>query len=347
MFKIGVIGAGMIAENHIQNLIKTAQAEIVWINARTQLSVDRVAAKYNIANKTTNYKEVLADPKVDAVVITTPPNLHKQMFIDAVEAGKHVLTEKPLAMSLEEVDEMIAAKNKHPELKVSGCSARHARLQPKFEKVKQIIDSGILGKIYYIHHNANSRQSRPGIEYHPNAKWFLNKAVSGGGPLFDWGVYDMSFHLGLLSDIPELEKVDLLFMRNGLDNKKPETEVYDVEEHFAAKLKFSDGLDYYWERSSHCNVEVPNETRIYGTRGGVKLAFCSWDSPDIELYSLADDGTKAVSETIIVNMKNHDDGYALAEHFIHVLMGDEEPQMPLELSRKHLDILLKCYSKAY
>lgn len=343
MYNIGIIGAGMIAENHIQNLIKTGRVNIVWINARTQASIDKVAAKYNIPNKTVDYKEILADEKVDAVVITTPPNLHREMFIDAVKAGKHILTEKPLAMNLDEVDEMIAAKNKRPELKISGCSARHSRLQPKFKKVKEIIDSGVLGDIYYIHHNSNNRQGRPGIEYHPTAKWFLNKAIAGGGPLFDWGVYDMSFHLGLLNDKPELKDVDVLLMQNGLDNKDPETDVYDVEEHFAARLKFTGGLNYYWERAAHCNVEVPNETRIYGTRGGLKFAFCSWDAPEIELYTLADDGTKAVSETIVVNMDGHDDGYALAEHFVHVLDGTEEVQMPLELGRKHLDIIFKCY----
>ncbi|MFA9391393.1 MAG: Gfo/Idh/MocA family protein [Prolixibacteraceae bacterium] len=346
MFNIGLIGAGMIAENHIQNLIKTGKVNITWINARTQSTIDRVAEKYNIPNRTTDYTQVLADASVDAVVITTPPNLHKKMFIAAVKAGKHILTEKPLAMNLKEVDEMIAAKNERPELKVSGCSARHARLQPKYVKVKEIIDSGALGEIYYIHHNSNGRQSRPGIEYHPTAKWFLNKDIAGGGPLFDWGVYDLSFHLGLLNDQPELEKVDVLFMRNGLDNKDPETDVYDVEEHFAAKLKFSGGLDYYWERASHNNVEVPNETRIYGTKGGIKLAFCSWDAPEIEFYSLSENGTKAISETIIPNMDGHDDGYALAEHFVNVLEGLEEVQMTLELARKHLDIILKCYEKA-
>ena len=133
----------------------------------------------------------------------------------------------------------------------------------------------------------------------------------------------MSFHLGILSDKPELEKVETLFLQNGLDSKDPGTDVYDVEEHFAVKMKFSGGLDYYWERAAHCNVEVPNETRIYGTKGGIKLAFCSWDAPEIQLYLLENNGTKAVSETIIPDMEGHDDGYALAEHYVNVLDGKE------------------------
>lgn len=346
-YNIGIIGAGMIAENHIQNLLRTGRVTITWINAKTQASVDKVATKYSIPNKTTNYREVLADPEVDAVVITTPPALHKTMFVDAVKAGKNILVEKPVGMNLEEVDEMIAVANVHPELKISGCSARHARLQPKYRKVKEIIESGQLGEIYYIHHNAVRRQERPGIEYHPSAKWFLNKAIAGGGPLFDWGVYDMSFHLGLLNDRPQLEKVDTIFVRNGLDKKDPGTDVYDVEEHFAVKMKFSDGLDYYWERASHANVDVPNETRIYGTKGGIKLQFCTWDSPEIQVYSTSNEGKgEAKTETIMVDMEGQDDGFELSKHYIDVLDGTSAPLMPLELARKHLDIIFKCYASA-
>ena len=346
-YNFGIIGAGMIAENHIQNLMRTGRAKICWINAKTQPSVDKVAEKYQIPNKTTNYHDVLSDPSVDAVVITTPPALHKQMFIDAVKAGKNVLLEKPVGMNLKEVDEMIAVANAYPKLKISGCSARHARLQPKFRKVKEIIDSGILGEIYYIHHNAARRQERPGIEYHPTAKWFLNKAIAGGGPLFDWGVYDLSFHLGLLSDKPELENAETLFMRNGLDRKNPGTDIYDVEEHFAVRMKFSGGLSYFWERASHANVDAPNETRIYGTQGGIKLNFCSWDPNEIKVYSTGNNETgDAITETVLVDMEGQDDGFELSKHYIDVLDGTTEPLMPLELARKHLDIIFRCYASA-
>lgn len=347
VFNIGVIGAGMIAEVHIQNLIKTGRAQISWINAKTQTSVDKVAAKYSIPNKTTDYNELLASKEIDAVVITAPPVMHKEMFMAAVKAGKHILLEKPVAMSLTEIDEMLAFAATRPDLKISGCSARHARLQPKYQKVKEIIESGILGDIYFLHHNAVRRQERPGIEYHPSAKWFLNKAIAGGGPMFDWGVYDLSFHLGLLNDVPELIDVETLFVKSGLDRKDPGTAIYDTEEHFAVRMKLTGGIDYYWERASHANVEAPNETRIYGTKGGIKLQFCTWDSPDIHVYTTSDEGRgHAQTETITVDMQHQDDGFELSKHLIAVLDGDVEPLMPLSLSRKHLDIIFRCYQSA-
>jgi predicted dehydrogenase len=225
------------------------------------------------------------------------------------------------------------------------CSGRHARLTPKFVKVKEIIDAGVLGEIYHIHHNSIWRQNRPGIEFHPTAKWFLDRSRAGGGPLFDWGVYDLSFHLGVLGDRSDLEEVVSVKLMGGLDEVDPGTDVYDVEEHFMVNLKLTGGISYYWERGGHANVEIPNETRIYGTRGGIKLGYCSWDDPVIILYDLDDQG-KAREQQITLDYSGQDDGYALSEHLIRVLDGTEEPVISMETAKKHMDIILKCYEVA-
>ncbi len=344
-FTFGIIGAGMIAEKHIQGLQKTGRAEIKWIARKDDSRLVEIQKKYGIPYGTTNFEEMLNDENVDAIVITSPPSLHYEHFKKCVEAGKHILLEKPAAIKREHIDEMVKISEAHPELIISDCSARHARLQPKFKVVKDIIDSGKLGEIYFIHHNAVARQSRPGIEYHPTAKWFLNKEIAGGGVLFDWGVYDLSFHLGLLNDWPEVENAELLFMKNGLDKIDPGTDIFDVEEHFAAHLKLSGGIRYYWERATNANMEAVNETRIYGTCGGIKLSFCSWDSPDVEFFDVEDEGKgSARKETINVDMADHDDNDALSAHFVRVLNGEEKVLMPLRLARKHLDVIYRLYS---
>jgi len=345
IYNVGVIGAGMIAKTHMGNLKKTGRAKITWIAARNPENLEKVRAEYDIANKTHEYRDMLRDPEVDVILITTPPDLHKEMFIETLRAGKHVLLEKPMAMNMGEIDEMLEEKSRHPDVMAMECSGRHARLIPKFNKVKEIIDSGVLGEIYAIHHNCIWRQNRPGIEFHPTAKWFLNKAIAGGGPLFDWGVYDLSFHLGVLGDRHELETIDRVSLMGGLDDVDPGTDIYDVEEHFIVNMKLTGNISYYWERGGHANVEIPNETRIYGKRGGIKLGFCSWDEPVLMFYDLDENG-KAREEQINLNYTGHDDGYALSEHLVRVLDGDEEPIITLEKARKHMDIILKCYDKA-
>jgi predicted dehydrogenase len=345
MYTAGVIGAGMIAKVHMANLQRTGRVKIKWIAARDPENLEKVRAEFSVERKTHDYKEILADPEVELVIITTPPNLHREMFIASLRAGKHVLLEKPMAMSLEEIDEMLGVKAQYPELVAMECSGRHARLIPKFRKVKALVDSGRLGEIYALHHNSIWRQNRPGIEYHPTAKWFLDRSVAGGGPLFDWGVYDLSFHLGVLGDGHEVELVESVDLLSGLDEVDPGTEVYDVEEHFMASLRLTGNIRYYWERGAHANVEVPNETRIYGTRGGIKLGYNSWDSPTITLYDLDENG-KARQETFELDYQGHDDAFALADHLVRVLDGSEAPVISMETARKHMEIIFRCYSKA-
>lgn len=344
VYKIGVIGAGMIAEKHLDAMSAEPRVEASWICNRGEGKLQRVKEKYSIPSATVDYRELIAAPDVDAVLICTPPVLHKEMFIAALEAGKHVFVEKPVAMSRDEVDEMLQAASRFPDLIVSDCSARHSRLQPKFRVVKELIDSGFMGEIYYIHHNMVARNGRPGVEYNPDAKWFLDKKLSGGGPLFDWGVYDLSFHLGVLGDAPRLESIKDVRLKTGLDDFDGAGNVFDVEEMASVLMEFSGGLRYYWERATHANMEVPNETRIYGTRGGLKFGFCSWDPSVVQVYDYDEHG-KPRHREVQVEPSGFSDDEALMVHFADLLEGKAKPAMPLELANKHLDIIWKCYGE--
>lgn len=343
-YNIGVIGAGWIAKAHMGFLQETGRANISWIAARNPENLEKVRNDYNIANKTHDYRDILKDPFVDMVLIATPPDSHRQMFVDSLKAGKHVLLEKPMALGMDELNEMMAVKAKYPELIAMECSGRHSRLNPKFKRVKELISSGALGEIYHIHHQSVDRQNRPGIEFHPIAKWFLDKSKAGGGPLFDWGVYDLSFHLGVLGDKPELERVENVILKGGLDNVDPGTDVYDVEEHLVADMKLNGGITYHWERGAHANMHVPNETRIYGTRGGLKLAYCTWDNPEIIFYDLDAKG-KAREIRYKEECPGEEDGYYLIRHLIEVLDGKAQPVLTLETAKKHMEIILKISEK--
>jgi predicted dehydrogenase len=234
---------------------------------------------------------------------------------------------------------MMKVKAQYPELVAMECSGRHSRLNPKFTLVKELISSGALGEVYHIHHQSVSRQNRPGIEFHPLAKWFLDKSRAGGGPLFDWGVYDLSFHLGVLDDRPQLEEVRSVCLTSGLDEVDPGTDIYDVEEHLVVHMQLSGGISYHWERGAHAHMEVPNETRIYGTRGGVKLAYCTWDDPAISFFDLDKQG-KAREIQYSCECPAEEDGFYLSRHLIDVLDGRVQPVVALETAKKHMEIIL-------
>lgn len=339
---IGVMGAGMIGDVHINNFHKDGRAEVTWIAARTEKTLNAKLVKHQIEKGTLDYREMLRDESLDAVVIAAPPHMHAEMLKAALEAGKHVMLEKPIAPNRQEMEAVVAAVAKHPDLIVLECSCRHARLQPKFAFIKKMIDDGKLGQIYHIHHNQLTRGTF--IEYNPAGAWAHQSKLSGGGPFMDWGVYDLSFHLGLLNDEPQILSVKS-FTRNGLKHYPDPNFKSDIEEHGAAYLEFDTGLTYYYERGNGVHCEVPHETRIYGTKGSVKFAFCSWDPPEVEFYTFNESGGE-ISETLVVNMDDHtDDNLEHDKHFIDCLIDGAKPQMTVQLAAKHLDILFQILNQ--
>jgi predicted dehydrogenase len=333
---VAVIGAGMIGDVHVDCIRKDGRGEVSWLVARSDKTVTEKLAKHGVARGSTDYRDALDDDDVEVVVIASPPDTHLAILEDALAAGKHVLLEKPMVAMRPQLRRLLSVVRKHPRQVVLECSCRHARLQPKFRFVKSIIDSGEIGKVYHIHHNHLVRTTF--LDWNPKGAWALHKAQAGGGPFFDWGVYDLSFHLGLLGDRPEIAKVHA-FTRRGL--KSIAQGSTDVEQHGAAYLEFRGGLTYYYERGAGVHLAAANETRIAGTRGGLRLAFCSWDSPEIEVFTVGSDGREQ-REVRAVDMSVHtDDNLELSKHFLDCVLDRAKPMMPVTLAAKHLDILLR------
>jgi predicted dehydrogenase len=162
------------------------RANIIWVNSASETTTRAAAEEFGVTKWTLDYREVLADPEVAAVVIATPPYLHAEQLDAALSAGKHVLLEKPMAESPESVRKILEAVKRAPNQLVLEASCRHTRLSRKFEFIKEIIDSGRLGTVYHIHHNHLSRGTF--IDYNPNGAWAMNTKLAGGGPFIDWGL---------------------------------------------------------------------------------------------------------------------------------------------------------------
>ncbi len=339
---LAIIGAGMIGDVHIKTARADGRAEITWIAARTQQTLDKKLKTHTIPNGTLNYQDILADSAVDAVVIASPPHTHAEMTVSALQASKHVLLEKPMATRQEDMDAILHAVQQHPEQIVLECSCRHARLQPKFCMVKQMIEDGKLGEVYHIHHNHLMR--RTFIEYNPAGAWALDKEQAGGGPFMDWGVYDLSFHLGVLNDEPQLRELQS-FTRGGLKVFQDSSIQQNVEEHGAAYMRFDNGLTYYYERGSGVPNETSSETRIHGTKGSLRFGFCSWDPPELDYFYVDETGHEK-QETLQVDMSQHaEDNQELMRHFLDCVLKGAQPAMNVDLAAKHLKILFQILQK--
>ena len=335
---IGVIGAGMVADFHMDAILKTRRANILWladVNKKTLLIKRK---KYNVPNGTADYRDLLRDDRVDAVIITSPPFTHLPIAIDAMRAGKHVLLEKPMVINRPELNRLVKEVKKHKHLLFMECSSRHTRLQPKFHFIKKLIDNGDIGKVYHIHHNHLMRLTF--IEYNPKGAWSLKKTLAGAGAVLDWGPYDLAFHLGLLNDVPELKHIES-FAKTGVKVYRNHKIKSNVEDHSVAFMRFDTGLTYYYERGAGVHSDIANETRIFGTRGSLRFSFYTWDSPQIEHYWV--NKNRVEKKTIRkVNMSKHPgDHPALINHFFDCLASRAKPVVPLSLAQKHYDILFR------
>jgi UDP-N-acetylglucosamine 3-dehydrogenase len=342
-FTIGVIGAGMWGNQEIEKFSQATRSRVKWVCDPIQERLDKVTAKYPVEKTTPDYHDLLADPHLDAVVVVTPPYLHVPIALEALDAGKHVLIEKPMAINVSQIDQFTAAVKAHPNQVVLEGSCRHARLQPKFGFVKNFIESGALGDVYHMHFAGMGQGTF--VEYNPQGTWGQTKRLAGGGAFLDWGVYDMSFHLGILGDKPQLTEMQA-FTVNGLRDLSAYVETADVEQHGAALMKFDTGMTFYYERGSGVHNEVNFDTRIYGTRGGLRFQYPAWSGGaggvgEIEYF--CDEGGKPQQKKLSVDMSTHPphDHIPVVEHFLDCLEGKAEPMMPADLAAKHLRILLQ------
>lgn len=147
--RVGVIGAGLFAEQcHIPYLQSHPQAEVAAICARSQNTLDRVSRLFEIKDTYQDYRELLQRDDIDAITIATPDVLHKDIAVAAINAGKHVLCEKPLAMDLDSAKEMTAAAELSGLVNMVAYTFRYSEA---VRKLKSLLQSGLIGTPLHAH----------------------------------------------------------------------------------------------------------------------------------------------------------------------------------------------------
>ena len=192
--KIGIIGCGGIANSkHLPSLKKIAGCEIVAFCDIIPERAENSAKKFGTADAKcyTDYKELLADSEIDVVHVCTPNRSHSFITVDALEAGKHVMCEKPMAINSAEAKKMLdAAERTGKKLSIGYQS----RFRPDSEYLKAEAEDGTFGEIYYAKATALRRRAVP--------TWgvFLNEYEQGGGPLIDIGTHALDLTLWIMNN---------------------------------------------------------------------------------------------------------------------------------------------------
>jgi len=194
--RIALLGTGWIMDFHARAALEHPGAELVAAASWRQPSLDRLAGRYGIACTTTDWRALAADPEVDAAVIGTPNALHAEQAVAFLEAGKHVLVEKPMASTLAEADAMVAAaRHAGGWLMVAHCW----RFHPDVRALRARVEAGELGEI------VKTRSYGVHARWGPSG-WFTDPELAGGGALLDMGVHAIDTTRYLLGD-PEPVRV--------------------------------------------------------------------------------------------------------------------------------------------
>jgi predicted dehydrogenase len=272
--RIYLIGAGAISRHHAEAINKLPGGGEIEVKVADPSSVALSGFKERFPDaEAFSYAGVMLSQPAnedDIVIIATPPVTHFSLSRLALESGRHVLCEKPFVMNRQEADEILKIAQENNRI-IGCCSDRFLGLS-KTTEVKKLLASGVLGEIYKVTFVHKGERSRPGIEYQPESKWFLDRSKSGGGILMDWGPYDFS----ILNDVLKPSSIEVLggWTSQPQTEVDPEDTVNDVETHVGALMKYEseDGKQIWvnYERASCTHGEPHNHVEIEGSLGAVK-----------------------------------------------------------------------------
>jgi predicted dehydrogenase len=332
---VGIIGSGGIAQGAHMPGYKALESEgvrIVAVADAVAATAKAAAEKFDVPHQFSDYKKLLAMDEIEAVSVCTPNFLHKQPTIDALNAGKHVLVEKPLAMNAREGQEMVAAAKKSGKKLQVGFMTRFSG---QAQALKRFIDAGDMGEIYYARAQALRRRGIPG--------WgvFIEKDKQGGGPLIDIGVHILDLTLFLMGH-PKPTHVsgityakfgkrdDVLGLMGQWDPKK-----FTVEDFAVGFVRFDNGATLTLESSFVANMEQNDlfNTQLFGTEGGCQF------SP-VKMFFEKNRTLVDATPVFLPNIRTHE---AEIRSFVKAIREDRPVEVPGEEGLKVTQIIDGIY----
>lgn len=276
--RIGIIGCGWIADSHMKAYLKQPDVEIV---AGADLIPGKAAAfmaKHGVEGAKTEYashKEMLADKslKLDAVSICTYNRQHAQPAIDSLNAGVHVLLEKPFTVTLDEAVEVMRAEKKSGKVLSIGFQPR---MDENMKMIKKIVQSGELGQIYYIQTGGGRRRGIPT----PFGTTFIEDKTAGLGALGDIGCYSLDLVLNAVGNPKPLTVSGYKSAFFGTDPKysgykagkgEEYAKLFSVDDFAAAFVRLEGGIVLDFRIAWAMNLDTPGDTIIMGTKGSLRV----------------------------------------------------------------------------
>ncbi|UJF34950.1 Gfo/Idh/MocA family protein [Paenibacillus hexagrammi] len=318
--RIGIIGAGNIGGVHIEQFSKLAdQCEITAItDAYLPLAESRAKAN-GIAQVMATPEQLIESADVDAVIIGVPNQFHAPLALQAIQAGKHVLLEKPMGINSEAARQIYEASKASNQVVMIGHQMRWEAVPMQ---IKEQIDRGELGHIYNAKAGWFRRKGIPGW-----GTWFTRMDQSGGGPLIDIGVHMLDLALYLMGNPKPVSVYGSTYAefgpkRKGIGNwGKPDWNgVYDVEDLATALIKMDNGSTLSLEVSWAVHMDTDNTPFVHlmGSEGGASYRGASGKL-------LTEKFDRAIDTDL--SRPEHDEGerIRLSRHFLECIKEGKQP----------------------
>lgn len=329
--RVGVVGVGAIATDeahgHIPNYLRIPDVEVVALSDVNGRRARHVADQFDISQVYTHYRDMLARAELDAVSICTPSYLHAAIAIGCLEAGVHVLVEKPMAMASAAAYRMIAAAEANGKHLFVGMNNR---FRDDVRALKLMVANGALGRVYAAKAGWLRRTGGPEMD-----GWFTSKAQAGGGPLWDIGLVMLDLALWMM-DFPQPTTIAGVLFHNVLQGptasagdallSPEERSPYPVEDAATALIRFDDETALSLEVSWASMIGVTDDIflRLDGTVGAAELHNPNFRQKDPlrihgELFGTRMELAPQIPES---DTPSH---LRELQHFVDVCLGREAP----------------------
>jgi predicted dehydrogenase len=284
--RIGIIGVGQIGKIHLHEYTEMEGVELVGAADIDAAELANVAEHFKIEKTHADFRELLARDDIDAVDVCLHNNFHMPFTVAALEAGKHVYCEKPMAGAYSDAVKMFEtaeACGRKLSIQLSTLFAKQTKA------AKHFINEGHLGKIYHARSSGYRRRGRPFVDGYGTSS-FVKKEVAAGGALYDVGVYNIARMLYLLG-LPKVERISgKVYQETGMDEKRRKESGYNVEELGLGFVKFADSITLDIIESWAIHLNEFEGSSVVGSAGGIRLDPFSFHTTmsDVEMNATFD-----------------------------------------------------------
>lgn len=341
--RVGVVGLGWAGRQHLNSYLNLTGVEVVALAGMERQVLTQLAEEHHIERTYDRWEDLVAKEELDAISVATPPHLHAPITVAALEAGMHVLSEKPVARTGDEAQRMVdTAKKMNRVFQV----AFNYRYRGDVTILKRHIDQGNLGHVYYSKARWLRRSGIP-----TGTGWFTTKEFAGGGPLMDLGVHMLDMALYLMGEPQVISVTASTYAELGprkqvtppLPDARPP--VFDVEDIAAAFMRLAGGETLTLEASwaSYSGLGDRFGVTLFGTDGGAEIDVPNYGQSDtLRIYTDVADAPAEI-RPLLGPGGGHQ---AVVRDFVAAIQGDQWDRYRGEDALARARIIDACYRSA-